>query len=141
MGVLQDLVWSYNHTFHRSIKMAPAEVKPSNQEEVWQHLYGDEPLTSKPPKYKVGDQVKISKFRKAFKKGYLPNWSEEIFTTDTIKRTVPVRYIIKDELGTKLKGSFYEYELQKVIKTDHVYCIEAILDERHKNNKVQVLVK
>ena len=141
IGVLQDMVWSYNHTFHRSIKMAPAKVKPSNQEEVWQHLYGGEPLTSKPPKFKVGDQVRISKFRKTFKKGYLPNWSEEIFTIDSIKRAVPIAYLIKDESGAKLKGSFYEHELQKVVKTDHVYRIEAILDERYKNNKVQVLVK
>ena len=141
IGVLPDMVWSYNHTFHRSIKMAPADVKPSNQEIVWQHLYGHEPLESSPPKFKVGDQVKISKFRKTFKKGYLPNWSEEIFTIESIKRMAPVGYIIKDESGVKLKGSFYEHELQKVIKTDNVYRIEVILDERHKNNKVQVLVK
>ena len=40
VDVLQDLVWSYNHTYHRSIKMAPTDVTQRNQEVVWQHLYG-----------------------------------------------------------------------------------------------------
>ena len=52
-----------------------------------------------------------------------------------------MQYIIKDESDTILKGSFYEQELQKVIKVDHIYHIEAQLDEQKKGNKVQVLVK
>ena len=104
-------------------------------------LYGDEPSVYKQPKFKVGDRVRISYMRKTFRKGYLPNWSEELFTIHKIKRTVPVRYIIKDESDVILDGSFYEQELQKVHKVDHVYRIEVILKERKKNNKTQVLVK
>ena len=126
IDVLDDLVWSYNHSYHQSIKMQPAQVNSSNEEEVWYNLYRDEPLAYKRPKFKIGDWVRISKMKKVFQKGYLPNWSEEIFTIHHIKRTVPVQYIIKDESDTILKGSFYEQELQKVIKVDHIYCIEAI---------------
>ena len=129
IDVLDDLVWSYNHSYHRSIKMQPAQVNSINEEEVWYNLYGDKPLAYKRPKFKVRGQVRISKMKKVFQKGYLPNWSEEIFTIHHIKRTVPVQYIIKDESDTILKGSFYEQELQKVIKVDHIYHIEAQLDE------------
>ena len=141
LEVLDDIVWSYNHSYHRSIKMTPMEVNAQNQEDVWHHLYRDEHLSYKCPKFQVGDHVKISKFRKAFKKGYLPNWTEEMFTIHNIKRSVPTQYHIKDESGVKLKGSFYEHELQKVVKRDSVYRIEAILDKRQKNNRIQVLVK
>ena len=134
VDVLQDLVYSYNHTYHRSIKMQPVEVHQQNQEEVWHNLYSDMDVTYKRPKFKVRDSVRISKLRKTFKKGYLPNWSEELFTIDKVIRTTPVRYIIRDEMNVSLKGSFYEKELQKITKVDRLYRIEAILEERqHKN--------
>ena len=104
VDVLQDLVWPYNHTYHRSIKMQPVEVHQQNQEEVWHNLYGDMAVTYKRPKFKVGDPVRISKLRKTFRKGYLPNWSEELFTIDKVIRTTPVRYIIRDEMNVALKG-------------------------------------
>jgi hypothetical protein len=138
--ILDDLMWSYNHTYHRSIKMQPSKVNRKNEEEVWHHLYDDK-VSYKKPKYKVGDHVRINMFRKRFKKGYFAHWSEEIFTIQKVKRTIPVRYIIRDESGDILKGSFYQEELQKVIKQDHIYRIEAELRERIKNNKKQVLVK
>ena len=129
VDVLPDLVWSYNHTYHRSIKMQPVEVCNQNQEEVWHNLYGDMAVTYKHPKFKVGDTVRISKLRKTFKKGYLPNWSEELFTIYKVIRVIPIRYIIRDEMNVTLKGSFYEEELQKVTKVDKLYRIEAILEE------------
>ena len=141
MDVLPDLVWSYNHTYHRSIKMQPVEVHQQNQEEVWHNLYGDMPVTYKRPKFKVGDCVRISKLRKTFKKGYLPNWSEELFTIYKVIRTTPVRYVIRDEMNVTLKGSFYEEELQKVTKVNQLYRIETILKERQQKNRAQILVK
>ena len=74
------------------------------------------------------ESVRISKLRKTFKKGYLPNWSEELFTIHKVIRTTPVRYVIRDEMNVTLKGSFYE-ELQKVTKVNQLYRIEAILAE------------
>ena len=99
------------------------------------------PVTYKNPKFKVGDCVRISKLRKTFKKGYLPNWSEELFTIFKVIRTTPVCYVIRDEMNVTLKGSFYEEELQKVINMNQLYHIEAILAECQQKNRAQILVK
>ena len=63
----------------------------------------------KDPKFKVGDQVRISKYKKIFAKGYPPNWSEEVFVVSKIKNTV----VVSDLSGEEITGSFYEKELQK----------------------------
>ena len=52
VDVLPELVWSYNHTYHRSIKMQPVEVHSQNQEEVWHSLYIVMDITYKRPKLK-----------------------------------------------------------------------------------------
>ena len=67
------------------------------------------------PKFEVGDDVRISKY-KYFVKGYTPNWSEEIFVTKKVKNTVPWTYVISDLDGEEIIGTFYEKELQKHIK-------------------------
>ena len=65
------------------------------------------------PKFKVGDHVRISKFKIIFAKGYVPNWSEEVFVSKKAKNTVPRTYIISDFNGEEIVGTFYEIELQK----------------------------
>ena len=81
-------------------------------------------------KFKIGDQVRISKIKRKFEKGYLPNLSKEIFTVSMqIPRNPPV-YKLKDYDGEELKGTFYEKELQKVIKCNDVYDVEKVLKKR-----------
>ena len=83
---LDDLVNEYNITKHSSIKITSIEASnKKNQGTVYFNLYGNlKPLATK-PKYKIGDKVRISKYkRKTFDKGYTPNWTEEIFTIDKI---------------------------------------------------------
>ena len=75
--------------------------------------------------------------RRAFKKGYLPQWSEEIFTIFAVQNTRPITFLLKDWGGEKLKGSFYSQEIQKIKKVDNVYRIETIL----KKDKNRVFVK
>ena len=141
LDVLPDLVWSYNRTHHGSIGMTPAEVNRQNQEAVWHRLYS-KPLEQKKPRLSVGDRVRISKARKIFKKGYLPNWSQEIFVVHRVQRIAPVMYIIKDQLGEVLKGSFYEEELERVIKkSTDLYQVETVLQERTRRGRKEVLVK
>ena len=70
-------------------------------------------LIKKTPRFKIGDHVRISKYKNIFSKGYLPNCSEEIFIINKVKNTVPWTYLINDLKGEKIKGSFYEKELQK----------------------------
>jgi hypothetical protein len=85
--------------------------------------------------------VRLSKATRTFKKGYLPNWTEELFTVVKCIETRPPVYLVKDDHGEILEGTFYAEEIQKVIKTDDVYKIEPILKKRKKGRRVQYLVK
>ena len=111
--------------------MKPAQVTADNEKQVWHTLYDDHD-TSKPHhyKFKIGDQVRISTIKRAFEKGYLPNFSEEIFTISKQIPRNPVVYKLKDYDGEGIKGTFYDKELQKVIKQDDVYEVEKILKKR-----------
>ena len=140
--VLQDLVDSYNRSKHRSIQKKPINVTQNNEREVWHTLYGEREKEG-PVKYKfeVGDQVRISKMKRTFEKGYLPNFSKEIFTvSQQIPRHPPV-YKLKDYDQEELSGTFYNEELQKVIKEDDVYEVEKILKKRGKGKNREVYVK
>ena len=140
--VLEDLVRSYNHSYHRSIKTQPAMVDQTNQEEIWQNLYGSSTMSSDPPKFKVGDHVRISKAKRTFKKGYLPNWTREIFTVVKCHPGNPPVYVLQDYQGEVLQGTFYAQELQKVVITaDKLYKIESIVDERKRGKQIQYMVK
>ncbi|CAB3998846.1 uncharacterized transposon-derived [Paramuricea clavata] len=142
IDMLPNLVYSYNHSIHRSIKVRPVDVTAENEKQVWHTLY-DGHSVRKAPKYRfrVGDQVRISKMKHTFEKGYLPNFSKEIFTVSKqIPRDPPV-YKLKDYDDEELKGTFYDKELQKIIKQDDVYKVEKILKKRGRGNSVQYLVK
>ena len=106
-NVLDDIVNKYNNTKHNTIKMKPIDVKDNNK-----RVYIDE-HNEKDSRFKVGDRVRISKFKNIFAKGYTPNCSKEIFIVDKINYTVPYTYNIKDLNGEKIIGSFYDKELQK----------------------------
>ena len=68
--VLDDIVDKYNNTYHKMIKMKPVDVGDDSFDEY------NEKSNEKNPKFKVGDPVRISKFKNVFAKGYTPNWSE-----------------------------------------------------------------
>ena len=104
-NVLDDVVNKYNNTKYNSIKMKPIHVKNNKR------VYIDE-NNKKDSRFKVGDRVRISKFKNIFAKGYTPNWSTEIFVVDKINDTVPYTYNLKD-LNDDDEGSFYDRELQK----------------------------
>ncbi|XP_043464116.1 uncharacterized protein LOC122499702 [Leptopilina heterotoma] len=89
----------------------------------------------KRPKYKIGDKVRVSKYKNVFEKGYTPNWTTEIFTVDQVVSTQPVTYKLKDYQDQPISGGFYEEELLKVKYSD-IYLVEKILKTR--GNKVLV---
>ena len=99
-------------TVHRTIKMKPIAVTSDSYAEC------NEDFNKKYPKFKVGDHVRISKYKKDFAKGYAPNWSENVFVVSEIKNTVPWTYIINDLSGEEITGSFYEKEFQKIVKNN-----------------------
>ena len=80
IDVVPQLVKSYNHTYHRSIKMKPSQVTKANEAKMWDTLYGNDVDKRVRFKFQVGDRVRISKMKRMFEKSYLPNFTEEIFT-------------------------------------------------------------
>lgn len=148
LNVLDNLVESYNNTYHRSIKQKPIEVTTTNSDEVFDNLYGFEPKKindfskeNKTLKFKRGDLVRISKYKHIFDKGYTPNWTREIFKIhDILIRDNPV-YVIKDYSDEIIDGVFYEWELQKVYKSNEEYKIEEILKTKKTKDGLEYFVK
>ena len=139
LDMLPKLVKQYNNTRHSSTKMTPTEAsKKKNEGVVYFNLYGDMEISKQKPKFKVGDKVRISKYkRNVFDKGYTPNWSEEIFTVDEIQHTNPITYKLKDLRDEDIEGSFYEPELLKA--EQQVFRIDKVIRRDYK--KKQALVK
>ena len=126
--MLDNIVDKYNNTVHKTIKMKPIDVTDDSYAEY------NEDFNKKDPKFKVGDNVRISKYKNIFAKGYTPNWSEEIFVINKIKNTVPGTYAISDLNGEEIAGSFYEKELQKTNQQE--FRIEKVL--KRKGDKLYV---
>jgi transposase InsO family protein len=104
----------YNNKFHTSIKMTPFEaLNPENTSTVLNNLYSNiKPITTT-NKFKVGDRVRITKYKKHFEKGYTPKWTKEIFIVEEVNNTNPITYKLKDLNDEPILGSFYTEELQK----------------------------
>lgn len=125
------IVYKYNHRVHRSIGMAPAKVKGKQKEiRALENLYHTKTGKKRPPKFHVGDYVRISKRKGDFAKGYVPSWSTEIFKIAEVKKTQPPTYILKDrENDDEIRGGFYEEELQ-LTKYPDTYLIEKVIRKR-----------
>ena len=85
---LDDTVNEYNNTMYRTTKMKPIDVKDNTYIDFGKEVIDND------PKFKVGDHVRISKYKNIFAKGYTPNWSEEVFVIRKLKNTVPWTYVI-----------------------------------------------
>ena len=119
---LDDIVHKYNNKKHRTIKIKPIDVKDNTYID-----FGKE-LNDNDPKFKVGDHVRISKYKNIFAKGYTPNWSEEIFVIKKIKNTVPWTSVINDLNGEEITGTFYEKELQNIDQPE--FRIEKVIKKK-----------
>ena len=130
LKVLPKLVNSYNSSVHSCIKMKPKDVNIDNQHIALDTLYGkyNAVSTTSAIKFKVSDDVQISKMKHTFSKSYQGNWSYEILTVvKVIPRNPPV-FKIKDYDGKEIEGLFYSEELQKVKKSkDSYWQIEKVL--------------
>ena len=83
IDILDDIVKLYNNSYLRTIKMKPVDVKSST------YIDSIKEINDKDLKFKIGDSVRISKYKIVFAKGYVPNWSEEVFVIKKVKNTVP----------------------------------------------------
>ena len=113
------MVDEYNNTYHRTIKIKPVDVKDSR------YIDFKKEVNDKDPKFKVGDHVRISKYKNVFAKGYTPNWSEEVLVISKFKNAVPWTYVINDLNGKEIIGTFYEKELQKTNQQE--FRIEKVI--------------
>lgn len=112
------------------------QIKPAANALIRSRLKRSEGQRRRRAKFKVGDHVRLSKYRKLFDKGYTRNWTTEIFTIRKVQyQTDPITYLLYDYQNEEVKGSVYAEELQKV-QYPNIYLVEKIL--RKKNGKVYV---
>ena len=105
---LDGIVNKYNNTYHRTIKVKPVDVKPST------YVDSSKEINDENPKFKIGDIVRISKYKSIFAKGYVPYWSEEVFMIKKVKNTVLWTLVISHLKGKEIVGTFLEKELQLI---------------------------
>lgn len=114
--VVSDFQHNYNHSPHRSLaNYTPATVhsNPTLQGLVWQYIYKGKEL--QPVKFKVGDRVRISRWKAAFEKGFTDRWTLQMYTIHNIlSNHNPAMYKLLDENGEVVKGAFNQGELQLV---------------------------
>ena len=137
-NILPKLIKTYNNKYHSTIKMKPIQVNKSNEKYIKENIYTYD-KTSKNPKFKINDLVRISlKRREVFDKASANiKWSEELFKIHSINKSNVITYEIKDLNDGIIKDIFYERELQKTKNTSEVYIIEKII----RKNKNKYFVK
>ena len=130
-NILSKLIKIYNNRFHSTLKMKPIQVNKNNEKYIKENIYTYN-KTSKVPKFKRGDLVRISlKRRDVFDKPSSNiKWSEELFKIYSINRSNVITYEIKDLNGKIIEGIFYEKELQKTKNTFEAYIIEKIIRKK-----------
>ena len=103
--------------------MKPVDVKTNTDNDSTKEI------NNKDPKFKVGDIVKIPKYKNILAKSYSSNWSDEAF--------VPWTYAINDLNGKEIVGTFYENESQKTNQKE--FRIEKVI--KRKDDKLYVKSK
>jgi hypothetical protein len=141
---LENFMTAYNMATHRSIGVSPMQVTVDNEHELWlrQERRGPQKVTQREPTtvFRVGDQVRISITKGPFAKGYLPNWTEQIYTVSQVLVTEPRQYKLRDYNNEDIKGSFYSAELQRVVPPER-HPIERIIQQRRVRGRMQYLVQ
>ena len=124
--------------------MTPIEAsRPENSLTVWHNIYGAY-MAEKygAPTYKIGQTVRISKYKSIFDKGYLPNYTEEFYKIKEVKLGRPTVYTLEDLKGEAVDGLFYDGELSPYNETDETtYKVEKVLGKKTVKGKKFVLVK
>ena len=115
-----DIVNKYNNKYHSTIRVKPVSVKPSTYTK-----FGIE-NNDKDPKFKVGEHVRISKYKNIFANA--PNWSEDFFYLKEVKNTVPWTYVIDGLNEEEIVGMFYKKELQK--NKSKEFTIEKVISRK-----------
>ena len=105
---LDEVVNKCNNTYHSTFKVKPVNVKSNT------YIGFSKEINNKDPKFKIGDIVRIWKYKIFLTKSYTSNWSEEDFVIKRVKSTVPWAYVINDLNGEEIGNKLYENKLQKM---------------------------
>ena len=147
IDVIDKLINKYNNSEHSTIGMTPKQASNiKNYEKVLKNTYEDNDDhedyydKDKTKHFNVGDWVRISRVKGKFEKGYLPNWSREIFQIKEVLNTNPVTYKLTEYNGNEIKGTFYKQELQET-RIPEFYEVEKVLKTKIKNGKKYYYVK
>ena len=167
IDVLPELVDMLNRSKTRATGMRPIDVTFENadavctflvfsifhyffQFQVWEKVYGKEVrekwVTQRDPKlqpkHEVGETVRISKEKKAFDKGYLPQFSDEVYVVDKVTNFHPTTYRLKTKDGRPIQGTFYPQELSRTkFERDHRLVVEDVLKTRKRRGVTEYFVK
>lgn len=145
VAMLPELIAEYNDSKHRTIGMRPNDVGTHNEQHLLDTVYkykhnihdGNKYQNKKSPsassarpkiKFKVGDPVRLSKYKHVFEKGYTPNWTAEVFIIDRVlshNHPLPATYRLVDLSGRPVHGTVYAEELQ-LTKQPNVYLVERV---------------
>ena len=138
INVLADIVNGYNNSKHRTIGQTPASINSTTKVKSHSLRNDSQQNENRHCNFNTlmeGDTVRISRSKMIFEKGYLPNWTEELFSISECLPTNPPTYKLQDYYGEPITGSFYAQELQKT-QVDE-FWIEKVIKKR----KNQALVK
>lgn len=147
---LQNFVKAYNDSYHSTIKMAPSAVNDRNVLQVYENIKASQMKNKRKNKkikrqdtdIKVGDYVRMSKEKKTFRKGYLKNYTEEVFRVKAVIQRTPVVFRLVDLAGEDITGIFYKPEIQKInFDETAVKVIFKIIKQRGRGKNLQYLVR
>ena len=126
---LDDIVNKYDNTYHSTIKMKLAHVKSST------YIDSSKENNEKDPEFKIGDIVRISKYKNIFAKGYILNWSEKVFVIKKIKNAGPWIFVFNDLNDEENVRTFYEKILEKASQKE--IRIEKVIQKKDDKLYVQ----
>lgn len=145
IDVLEQIVAGYNKRYHRATGYKPIDVNYKNAKSIFKRMYGTPNKwfsSLKKPKFRLGEYVRISRYKGMFEKGYEENYTREIFQIDTVYNTDPRQYKLKSLKGEKIQGRFYEKEMIRAeLNNNDMHQIEKIIKERVNNGVNEVYVK
>lgn len=142
--IIKSIVYSYNHSLHRSIGMKPVEVTQENEDAVRAKLFpNDLHIIERQYKYNVGDTVRVSRLKSLVEKGYTATNSYPVYTI--IDRGIQEdrnTYVLKDMKGERVTGSFYDEEITRFsLPVNFTWRVERVLGHRMRGGVRQHLVK
>ena len=119
---LDDIVNKHNNAYHSTIKIKPVDIESNT------YISSSKQISDHDHSFKIGDIVRISKYKNIFAKAYFPNQSEEIFMIQKVKNTVSRTYITSDLQGKEIAGTCYEKELQKT--NQKMFRVEKVIKRK-----------